>query len=143
MAIEGGAVCTSGDYERFVVIDGRRHSHIVDPRSGQTCDNAPSVTVVGPDATSAGLWATALSVLGLDGLKLMPRGAGLEVMMVVGTTPDDSRWYRTPGFDRLFVQRPQMPPTDLPPGLWSTASQPAGFAGSGPVTSSPAGSGKR
>lgn len=117
LAVEGGAVCTSGNYERFVEIAGRRHSHIVDPRTGQTCDNAPSVTVVGPDATSAGLWATALSVLGLEGLKLMPRDAGLEVMMVVGQSPEDSRWYRTPGFDKFFLEKPAMPPTELPPGL--------------------------
>ena len=44
----GGAVCTSGNYERFVTIQGKQFSHIVDPRTGRTADAVPSVTVVGP-----------------------------------------------------------------------------------------------
>jgi FAD:protein FMN transferase len=114
VAVEGGSVCTSGNYERFATINGHRYSHIVDPRTGKPCDNAPSVTVVGPDATSAGLWATALSVLGVEGLKLMPRDAGLEVMLVIGASPESSHWYRTAGFDRLLVERPSQPPSPLP-----------------------------
>ena len=130
IAIEQGSVCTSGNYERFVELGGRRYSHIVDPRTGMPCDNAPSVTVVGPDATTAGLWATALSVLGVEGLKLMPRQgtpppAGLEVMMVVGRTASESRWYRTAGLDRLLVEPgPPQPPTELPAEA-ATTSAPA------------------
>jgi thiamine biosynthesis lipoprotein ApbE len=56
------------------------------------CEQAPSVTVVGPDVTSAGLWATTLCVLGLEGLKRMPPNARLEALMVVGDSPEDSRW---------------------------------------------------
>lgn len=104
-----GSVCTSGNYERFTEIDGRRFSHIVDPRTGWPCDAAPSVTVVGRDALTAGLWATALSVLGRDGARLMPPGL-VEVMIVEGAGPQDADWYRTPGFDVMFVDRPDKPP---------------------------------
>jgi thiamine biosynthesis lipoprotein len=122
VAVQNGSVCTSGNYERFVQIEGRRYSHIVDPRTGMPCDNAPSVTVAGPDATTAGLWATALSVLGVEGLKLMPPEAGLEVMIVIGQTPQDSRWYRTSGFDKLLVDRPSQTPAELPTGPSSAAA---------------------
>ena len=70
----GGAVCTSGDYARFSEIEGRRVSHIVDPRTGRPADAVASVTVVAPDAMTADVWATALSVLGEDGLDRLPDG---------------------------------------------------------------------
>lgn len=77
------SVCTSGNYARFVEIGGKRYSHIVDPRSGMPADHVPSVTVIAPDATTADVWATALSVLGADGLQKLP--AGVEAMVVTGT----------------------------------------------------------
>lgn len=99
LGMDDGSVCTSGNYERYSVIDGKRYSHIVDPRTGWPCDATPSVTVVGPTALEAGLWATALSVLGPEGLSRMDRQRGLEALLVVG---DDKQWRltRTAGFDR-------------------------------------------
>jgi len=128
VAIGSGAVCTSGNYERFVKIGDRRYSHIADPRTGLPCEHAPSVSVVGPDAASAGLWATTLCVLGLEGLKRMPPDANLEALMVVGDSPEDSRWYRTKGIDRLLVDRPGEPPTEIPfaPGDEGAGPRPAG-----------------
>ena len=84
MRIKDGAVCTSGNYERFVEIEGKRYSHIVDPRTGWTADAVPSVTVYGPTAVKAGLWATALVILGEDGMGRLPRDQGLEAMIVLG-----------------------------------------------------------
>lgn len=63
----GMAVATSGNYERFVVIDGRRYSHIMDPRSGQPVEGMAGVTVVSPTATEADGMSTALFVAGLAG----------------------------------------------------------------------------
>lgn len=81
--LSDGAVCTSGDYRRFVTVGGRRYSHIVDPRSGLPVEGVPSVTVIAADAVTADAWATALSVDGPEGLaRLAP---GVEALMVVGT----------------------------------------------------------
>jgi thiamine biosynthesis lipoprotein len=55
---------TSGDTEQFVRIDGRRYSHILDPRTGLGLEGIQAVTVVAPDATTADALATALRVLG-------------------------------------------------------------------------------
>lgn len=55
-------VATSGDYERFVEINGRKYSHIFDPRSGKPVKGASSVTVVAKDALTADVVATAVSV---------------------------------------------------------------------------------
>ncbi len=104
LLIPGGAVCTSGNYERFVEIDGRRYSHIKDPRTGMPADLYPSVTVIGPTAVQAGVWATALSVLGPDGFKLLPKDGTLEVLMVTGT-PDNYTIHATEGFAKYIALR--------------------------------------
>ena len=62
---DGEAVATSGSYERFVEIDGRRYSHIIDPRTGIPVDNGlGSVSVIAPTAMEADACSTTLFVLG-------------------------------------------------------------------------------
>jgi thiamine biosynthesis lipoprotein len=58
------AVATSGDYERFIEIDGRRYCHILDPRSGWPVTHWQSVSVVAPLAIVAGSCATIAMLLG-------------------------------------------------------------------------------
>jgi thiamine biosynthesis lipoprotein len=59
------AVITSGSYRRYLDADGRRFSHIIDPRSGWPVEHLLlSVTVVGEDAATAAAWGTALLCLG-------------------------------------------------------------------------------
>ncbi|MCW6512822.1 FAD:protein FMN transferase [Lichenifustis flavocetrariae] len=53
-----GGLATSGDYERFWEIDGRRYSHVLSPRTGWPINGLPSITVVGETCLSAGLNAT-------------------------------------------------------------------------------------
>lgn len=80
----GRAVCTSGDYRRYVTIGGRRYGHILDPRTGRPAEAAASVTVIGPDAFRADAWATALSVLGPDeGLDRLPPGDDWQALFFI------------------------------------------------------------
>ena len=58
------AVATSGNYENFVEIDGRRYGHIIDPRTGRTVDGVLSVTVAAPTALAADALSTGFFVLG-------------------------------------------------------------------------------
>ena len=83
LALREAAVCTSGNYARFVTIDGRRYSHIVDPRSGRPAQEAASVTVVAPDALTADAWATALAVLGRAGLERLPADGSVQALVIV------------------------------------------------------------
>ena len=63
----GEAVATSGSYERFVEIDSRRFSHIIDPRTGHPVDNGlGSVSVIAPSAMMADAYSTTLFVLGRE-----------------------------------------------------------------------------
>ncbi len=93
------AVCTSGGYQRYFEVDGRRRSHILDPRTGQPSETASSVTVIGPDALTADIWATALSVLGPEGLDLLP--GELDALIVAGDKTHH-RVVMTDGFRRRF-----------------------------------------
>jgi len=58
------AVATSGNYENFVEIDGKRYGHIIDPKSGFPVEGVLSVTVVAPTAIASDALSTGLFVLG-------------------------------------------------------------------------------
>ncbi len=108
LAVRAGAVCTSGDYFRFVEIDGQRFSHIVDPRSGRPAAGVRSATVVAPRAIVADAWATALSVLGEAGLAELPDG--VEGLLLVGEK-GSLRAVGTDGFRALLVRPLTYPAT--------------------------------
>jgi thiamine biosynthesis lipoprotein len=70
IVVHNCGLATSGDLFQFVEIDGKRYSHIVDPRTGVGLTDHSLVTVIAPDGTSADAWSTTLSVMGPDlGLK--------------------------------------------------------------------------
>jgi thiamine biosynthesis lipoprotein len=78
------ALTTSGDAFQFVEIDGKRYSHIVDPRTGLGLTTRSSVTVIAPDCLTADSLATAVSVLGpARGLDLFELTKGAEALIVV------------------------------------------------------------
>jgi thiamine biosynthesis lipoprotein len=58
------AVTTSGSYEKFVVFDGKRYSHIINPATGYPVTGLCSVTVFGPNAETSNGLSTSLMVLG-------------------------------------------------------------------------------
>jgi thiamine biosynthesis lipoprotein len=70
--INNGAVTTSGSYEKFVVLNGKRYSHIINPATGYPAIGLCSVTVFGPNAETANGLSTSLMVLG--------KKAGLELL---------------------------------------------------------------
>ena len=80
LALSHGAVATSGDTERFLVHEGRRYSHIVDPRTGYALVDSPVVTVLAPSGALADAWASALSVSGEAGL-VAARRNGIEARL--------------------------------------------------------------
>ena len=62
--LKNEAVATSGNYENFVDIDGKRYGHIIDPRTGRPIDAVLSVTVVAPTGLESDALSTGLFVLG-------------------------------------------------------------------------------
>jgi thiamine biosynthesis lipoprotein len=56
--VYSGAIATSGDYERYIEVDGVRHSHVLDPRTGRSVRGFQSVTVHAPSCLVAGSAST-------------------------------------------------------------------------------------
>jgi thiamine biosynthesis lipoprotein len=70
--LEDGAVSTSGDYEKFFIIDNKRYPHIIDPKKGFPALEFASVTIFSKDAAYADAIATAVSIMGPDkGMKFL------------------------------------------------------------------------
>jgi len=61
-----GAVVTSGSYEKYVILNGKRYSHIINPATGYPASGLCSVTVFGPSAEQANSYSTSMMVLGKD-----------------------------------------------------------------------------
>jgi thiamine biosynthesis lipoprotein len=81
--LEGRAISTSGDYERFYRVKGKRICHIIDPRSGQPVESAQSISVIAPTAMASDFLSTALFVLGVQsGLSFINNLPGVEAMIV-------------------------------------------------------------
>ncbi len=100
------AVATSGVQQRFHEIEGKRYSHIIDPRTGWPAEQAPSVTVIAADGLTADAWATVFSVLSIEeGKQLIEAGRApqLEVMWIAGP-PDQPVIEKTAGFDEYLAR---------------------------------------
>ena len=77
-----GALATSGDYERFFEVEGRRYCHILDPRTGWPVANGcQQATVIAATCLQAGVLSTTAFVLGVpkgvDFIQSFPGAEGL------------------------------------------------------------------
>lgn len=84
MELHDVAIATSGDYRRWVEIDGTRHAHTMHPALRQPVANRlAAVSVLAPSCMLADAWATALMVLGEVGGVALARKRGMDVLFVL------------------------------------------------------------
>ena len=77
------AISTSGNYERFFEIGGKRYSHIINPLTGEPCQGIISVTVAADSAEQADGLSTAIFVMGEEkGLNLAKSIKGIKVLIL-------------------------------------------------------------
>ncbi|MBU0687489.1 MAG: FAD:protein FMN transferase [Candidatus Margulisbacteria bacterium] len=81
--LEDQALSTTGDYEQFSVINGKRFSHIIDPVSGYPAEGVQAVTVIAKNGTDADAYSTAIFVMGVKkGLYFLNSQSGVEGLIV-------------------------------------------------------------
>ncbi len=77
------SVATSESYEKYITFDGRKYSHILDPRTGNPISGINSVSVFSKTAELSDALATAIFVLGVDsGMALINQLKGTEAIIV-------------------------------------------------------------
>lgn len=101
LELSGRALSTSGGYERFFDVGGKRYCHIIEPRTGRPVQGMLSCSVLTPNATEGDALSTALFVLGVEGARrycrkhkdveailvpVPPRGQPPRLVRIGGTT---------------------------------------------------------
>ncbi|WP_184550098.1 FAD:protein FMN transferase [Mucilaginibacter sp. FT3.2] len=87
------AVATSGNYEKFIMIDGKKYSHTINPRTGLPVRGIKSVTIITTNAEIADAMATPVTIMGVDaGLDMINQMKDIEAILI-----DDN--------DRLYTSR--------------------------------------
>jgi thiamine biosynthesis lipoprotein len=90
--IHDRALATSGIRFQQVEIEGRVYGHIIDPRTGLGIRTPRVATVAASTACRADGWATALCILGQEGLTLLPEGAGARILEGDGGVHTQNPW---------------------------------------------------
>ena len=104
-----GAVATSGDYERYIEVDGRRDRHLLDPRTGWPVRAWQSISVVAPLAVVAGSVATIAMLLADEAAPEFLASQGLPWLASTGRAKSAARWAiraRKVGSDSTFHANP-------------------------------------
>ena len=65
MNVTDMAVATSGNYEKFVTINGKKYSHTINPKTGLPVTGIKSVTIISPNAEIADAMATPVTIMGV------------------------------------------------------------------------------
>jgi FAD:protein FMN transferase len=81
--ISNMAVATSGNYEKFVVIEGKKYSHTINPKTGLPISGIKSVTIIAPNAEIADALATPVTVMGVKvGIDLIDQIKGIACVVI-------------------------------------------------------------
>lgn len=91
-----GGVATSGNYEKYVMINGKRYAHIINPATGYPATGLTSVTITGPDTEMANTLSTSIMVLGKKkGQRLLKRNPSYSGLLIT----DKGEQILTKGFN--------------------------------------------
>lgn len=83
LPLDESSIATSGNYEKYVVFNGEKHSHIIDPRTGYPSKGISSVSVFSKSAELCDALATAVFIMGIDtGISVINQLKGTEVIIV-------------------------------------------------------------
>lgn len=84
------AIATSGNYEKYITINGKKYSHTIDPKTGLPVTGIKSVTIISPNAEIADAMATPVMIMGINvGLDMVNQVRGLSCIII----DDDDKIY--------------------------------------------------
>lgn len=107
--LANNAVATSGDLYQYIEVEGKRYSHIVDPRTGLGLTRSSSVTVIAPTGMQADSLASAISVMGPKrGLKFVEEMKGVEFRMATIDGKQKKSVAESKGFSKHLVTVPRI-----------------------------------
>jgi thiamine biosynthesis lipoprotein len=83
LTLNNMSVATSGNYEKYVLINGKRYSHTINPKTGLPVQGIKSVTIISPNAEIADAMATPVMIMGVNvGLDLINQIKGLGCIII-------------------------------------------------------------
>ena len=83
MQLTNVSVATSGNYEKYVVVGGKKYSHTIDPKTGYPEQGIKSVTIIASSAEVADAMATPIMVMGIKaGLNLINQVKGIACIII-------------------------------------------------------------
>jgi thiamine biosynthesis lipoprotein len=83
MNVTDKAIATSGNYEKFVIINEKKYSHTINPRTGLPVSGIKSVTIISPNAELSDALATPVTIMGIKaGLNLINQLKGVECIII-------------------------------------------------------------
>jgi thiamine biosynthesis lipoprotein len=83
LPLTNASVATSGNYEKFITIDGKRYSHTIDPKTGLPVTGIKSVTIISPFAELSDAMATPVTVMGVKaGLNMINQMKDIACIIV-------------------------------------------------------------
>jgi len=83
MKVTNMAVATSGNYEKYILVNGKKYSHTIDPRTGLPVTGIKSVTIIAPNAELADAMATPVMIMGIQaGMHMINQIHNIEAILI-------------------------------------------------------------
>ncbi len=99
LSVSDMAVATSGNYEKFVMIGGKKFSHTINPKTGLPVTGIKSVTIISPNAEIADAMATPVTIMGINaGLDMINQINNIEAIII----DDDNKIYTS---KKIFLKK--------------------------------------
>ncbi len=99
LELSNTSIVTSGNYEKYVTINGKKYTHIINPKSGMPVEGVKSVTILSPDAELSDALATSVFVMGVEkGLELIDRLKNTECLII----DDKNHYWQSKGLNLNF-----------------------------------------
>jgi thiamine biosynthesis lipoprotein len=93
------SIVTSGNYEKYLEINGKKYTHIINPLTGYPVEGIKSVTLISPDAELSDALATSVFVMGVnDGLALVNQLKNVECLII----DEAGKYWQSKGLDIHF-----------------------------------------